>query len=77
MKKEETIHICERCGVERRASSPSVGPVRRSAPYPRDWRLIWKKMRVCPKCAKDFDELWAKYLSAGVVQTEKSQKLIH
>ena len=78
MKKELTKIICERCGAERVMDARKVLFLRKSAPYPRDWRKIWKNLRICPNCGADWEETWNKYLSGGVVkETTKVLSLKH
>ena len=68
MKKEKTVFICERCGVEKEADASKILFFHKSAAYPKDWIKVNNKIRVCPGCAKDFEEMWNRYLQAGVVK---------
>ena len=70
MKKEKTVFICERCGMEKEAQATKIGPFRKSASYPKDWVKVNKKLRVCPNCAKDFNDMWNKYLMSGTVKDD-------
>jgi len=70
MKKEKTVFICERCGKEKEADAFKLGPIRKSASYPKDWQKLWKGLRVCPGCALSFQEAWNKYLAGGVVSQD-------
>jgi len=69
MRRERTIFVCERCGMQREAPASKFGPIRKSAPYPKDWKKIWKKIRVCPSCGADWEDAWNKYLAGGVVSS--------
>ena len=70
MKKGKTIFICERCGKQKETKVLNLGPIQKTAPYPRDWSKIWKGLRVCDTCNLDFEEAWNKYLSGGIVSQE-------
>ena len=74
MRKEKTIFVCERCGVEKEASATKIGLIHKRASYPKDWKKVNRKLRVCPNCANDFDNMWNKYLAGGVVK--ESTKMV-
>jgi len=70
MKREQTIVVCERCGKEITLRASKLGPIRKSAPYPKNWAKIWKKKKVCENCNVDFIETWEKYMRSGIVKQE-------
>jgi len=78
MRREKTVIICERCGYEKTVDAHKIGPIHKRASYPREWRKIYKKVRVCPGCGADFDEVWHKYMSGGiVVDAKKTMQVTH
>jgi len=70
VKREETIVICERCGKEIKLKASKILGLRKSAPYPKNWSKIWKNKRVCENCNGDFEEVWNKYMSSGIVKEQ-------